>query len=126
MSGMDIKWGPWIRHDGKGFPEEVWQRATKAGASRIEKRMRGPGRMKTPREQADERGRVDSDHPGWTWRRKYLFFGPWVASDPAYARIVACRFGFPRGSETEANERVEMLKAIAAGARQPDQEKVDT
>lgn len=93
---------PWIEHDGKGFPRKVWANyPLKDGWKTLQVAQRGPGRYFTPLEQA--RGYHDPSNPGWTWRRKFGLFGPWVASDPAYARIV--RYRFARDSDGSERER---------------------
>lgn len=113
---MSDRVGPWIQHDGKGYPKAASNKAYRDGARIISFTTTSPGIQQTPAGAVGSQ--VDIDHPGWTWRRKYFLFGPWVASDRAYARIIRYRFHYPPG----ASAQVEMLREIATGQRQPESE----
>lgn len=98
-----IEWGPLIKHDGA---EPVWEKT----ATRIERWIDlKPGLIGPSPD-----GMIDAAWPGFYWRWKVVKTG-WfrservrVCDDPAYAPIIAYRFGWDR------NAAVEMLREIAA------------
>lgn len=113
----EYEYGPWIDHDGKGYPYLVVNSALEAGWHGVILVLDPPGRTQTPQEQLD--GYLAFDHPGWWWRKKYILFGPLVASDKAYARILQYRFFRPKPKGEEKSEQVELLRAIAKGDKEP-------
>lgn len=117
------EFGPWINHDGKGYPADVVKLAWSKGVRSFSITYDLAGRTYTPYEEAND-GKLDPNHPGWTWRRKYLFFGPWLSSDPAYSRILKYRFVYPPKAEAKKSASVEMLREIAAGKREPAPENI--
>ncbi|MEB3214491.1 MAG: hypothetical protein VKL39_24295 [Leptolyngbyaceae bacterium] len=111
----DVEYGPWIDHDGRGFPWGIVGDHRARGFKYLLTAHLRPGRVQTPWEQANP-GKGDTEHPGWTWKRSGWFGrGKWIASDPEYARIVRYRFGKPRAKSAQ----FEVLAEIAALNRDP-------
>ena len=124
----EYDWTPWVDHDGKGCPLGLIEHMHAKGFTRMTRTFDGSGRTHTPGEQATPTG-WSPDHPGWTWKRSGWFGrGYWIASDPACSRVIKYRFGRPKPKALEKSASVDLLKAIAKGAKQPDQEpyKADT
>lgn len=111
------KVGPWIEHDGGGYPVEVVRAERGKGAVSMRTAVTNDGVSHTPSEITC--GFNDPNHPGWTWKRK--MFGGWRASNRVYARILKYRFIYETPPAAEKSEQVEMLKAIAKGDREPSE-----
>lgn len=116
---MSLAYGPWIEHDGKGFPHAIWGDAVRQGAVEVQRAFRNPHKLrkKTPLEQAHHR-KTDPDSPVWTWSFKRSFLPPVtrrrVCADPAYAPVVKYRFRYEKPPAVEKSAQVEMLREIVS------------
>ena len=117
---MKCRYGPWIDHDGKGYPEEILEAGHSKGARDLElyfSKESGARRL-TPWEQANP-PKVDKFSPAWSWRWKGEIFTKRlrVCTDPEYQPIIKYRLIYE--DPPAVSEQVEMLREIASGKREP-------
>lgn len=124
---MSPRPGPWIEHDGKGWPAAVVaaERARGIVGIGLVFSTESGRRSKTPVEMAGPY--VDPASPAWVWAWRWVWRGGWpfrrrVCGDRAYRPILRYRFFYdtPPGAQAQ----VELLREIAAGRRQPAPEPV--
>lgn len=123
---MGERVGPWIEHDGKGYPYKIVIREVEKGAFHMKIKVSGESgsRMLTPTQMASP-GFHDPESPVWHWRWRggIIQSRRRVCLDPEYNPCFKYRFTY-REEGAEKSTQVEMLKAIAKGDRQPDAEPV--
>lgn len=123
----DVELSPWIEHDGKGFPHEVFKRFPYSeGWCYLYRALshESGSRTKTPLEQAESG--LDPASPSWSWRWKggLLRKRRRVCIDPDYHPTIKYRFERRKPPAAESSAQVEILRAIAAGVAQPAPEPV--